>query len=171
MAVEVRESKYLFHTPVVRKRSDIKTLPPFQHNCLHDLESTWWIGLWMTYVFGPTAPSEEDVIHFQQLFPPPHALGPHTSGVAPLLIHGNTMLDFSPQQNQPIFDAIWEWKYDLYRSYAKLENHGTDQGKLDESAFQYVHDEALGNLNGLLAILEKGYGRASPYEVFAAQQG
>jgi hypothetical protein len=26
---------------------------------------------------------------------------------------------------------------------------------LDESTFQYVHDQALGNLNGLLATLEK----------------
>ncbi|KAF9512938.1 hypothetical protein BS47DRAFT_1362840 [Hydnum rufescens UP504] len=114
MASEVRESKYLFRNPTGRKLSDIKKPPPFQHNRLHDLESTWWIGLWTTYVFAPIVPSEEDVIHFQQLFPPPHVSAPRTSPLALSLIHGDTMADFAPQQNNLFLRLLWEWRYDLY---------------------------------------------------------
>jgi len=42
-----------------------------------------------------------------------------------------------------------EWRYDLFISYTKLEENGISAGGINETTFQYVHDEALGNLNGL----------------------
>jgi Fungal protein kinase len=63
---------------------DIFLIPPkgacpmpqyFRHsniNCLHDLESTWWIAIWLTFVFAPNAPSEQDIRNFHALFPPLH---------------------------------------------------------------------------------------------------
>jgi len=127
MAVEVRESRYLFYPPASEDPSR-RILSPFRHNCLHDLESTWWIALWTTYVFAPSAPSEQDVIYFHQLFPPLHVQGLRTS-IGHLIIQGSELLDIRPEQNKPIFDAVYRWRYRLYTAYSNLEKNEIHEGK------------------------------------------
>jgi hypothetical protein len=72
MALEVRESAHLFGREPEMEPEEFRDLPPFQHNCLYDVESTWWIALWTSYVFSPTVPSQPDVAHFYRIFPPLH---------------------------------------------------------------------------------------------------
>ncbi|KAF9520929.1 hypothetical protein BS47DRAFT_416327 [Hydnum rufescens UP504] len=40
MALEVRERSYLFRPDPEQEPGEVRRLPPFQHNCLHDVEST-----------------------------------------------------------------------------------------------------------------------------------
>jgi hypothetical protein len=105
--------------------------------------------------FAPVVPSEQDVHLFHQLFPPPHTLAPRTSGLGPSLIRGYALLKRRPGQNRPIFDVLYKWRYNLYLAYSNLEKNRIDEGRLDQSIFQYVHDEALSHLDPLLARLEK----------------
>jgi hypothetical protein len=152
MAVEVRESIYLFHPPDSEDPSEL-ILPPFRHNCLHDLESAWWVALWATYVFAPIVQSEQDISYFHQLFPPLHIQGLRTS-IGNTLMLGPALLKIRPEKNKPIFDAMYRWRHRLYMAYSNLERNLISEGKLEESIFKHVHDEALHPLNALLVALE-----------------
>jgi hypothetical protein len=154
MALEVRESTYLFGREPEMEPEDFRDLPPFQHNCLHDVESTWWIALWTSYVFGPTVPSQSDVAHFYRIFPPLHVQAPRIT-LGPSILQSGAVLKMRPEQNRPVFDAIWRWRFNLLNAYKNLEQNRIDVGQLDESTFEYVHDEALHHLDALLATLEE----------------
>ncbi|KAF8582551.1 hypothetical protein K439DRAFT_1635200 [Ramaria rubella] len=52
MSLEVEALKYLFHDDDSLVPSQIRTL--FHYNPLHDLESLWWIGVWMMFYHRPT---------------------------------------------------------------------------------------------------------------------
>ncbi|KAF9239066.1 hypothetical protein BU15DRAFT_47133 [Melanogaster broomeanus] len=49
MACEVEAQAYLFLDQVLASLSDIKTAPPFRANPLHDLESLWWVLMWVLH--------------------------------------------------------------------------------------------------------------------------
>ncbi|KAF9520925.1 hypothetical protein BS47DRAFT_1481235 [Hydnum rufescens UP504] len=154
MALEVRESTYLFGRDAEMEPEEFRELPPFQHNCLHDVESIWWIALWTSYVFAPTVPSQSDVAHFYRIFPPLHVQAPRIT-LGPSILQSGAVLKMRPEQNRPVFDAIWRWRFHLLNAYKNLEQNRVDVGQLDESTFEYVHDEALHHLNALLATLGK----------------
>jgi hypothetical protein len=63
--------------------------------------------------------------------------------------------DLRPEQNGPIFEALYGWRYGLYMAYTNLEKNKIREGKLDESVFEYVHDDALRNLGAVLVTLGK----------------
>ena len=177
MAIEVHGSCYYFRDPrpgdmgrpgdielraQMRKLPSVVKLPLFQHNCLHDLESTWWIGLWTTYVFAPEVPSEQDVYNFHRIFPAPLTPNPlRTSPAAPSLIHSQLLEETRPRQNELVFNAMNIWRKEVYMAYFTLESNRAHKGRLDESVFEYVHDNALRILNVLLAELQSdGLGRS-----------
>lgn len=53
MSVETMVQKFLF-IPHGQRRPDT----PFRYNALHDIESTWWLGIWMLYFFQPEGHEE-----------------------------------------------------------------------------------------------------------------
>jgi hypothetical protein len=159
MAIEVRASGYAFQNPAPRfnelRKPVYFTLPPFRHNCLHDLESAWWIGLWTTYVFAPDAPSAEDATRFQEVFPPSYIQTRRTDARASLLISRSWEPGLRPQQNGLVFASLDDWRTKLHVAYYELESNRAHEGMLDESALEYVHDEVLTVLNALLEALER----------------
>ena len=81
MACEVELHSYLFHIrkchtrdPKLRVQIHLSEppRPPFAFNPVHDLESLWWIWVWVMYFYvhedGVTLPPEQDKA-FQSLFP------------------------------------------------------------------------------------------------------
>ena len=101
MAYEIRVSTYCFFNSIGRLDVYERQPPPFRHNCLHDLESAWWIGLWMTYVFAPILPYKQDVDNFLELFPPPYIKATRPSGIAHLLIQSSLIKTrLAPEQNK-----------------------------------------------------------------------
>ena len=159
MAIEVRGSRFFFPDRAPRfdeqgMMVDPPGLPPFQHNCLHDLESAWWIGLWTTYVFAPNAPSAQDIAHFEELFPPPLTQKLRTSTGAHFLISEPLPPALRPQQNELVFGSMNRWRGQLYLAYYKLESNRAYEGGLDESVFEDVHDKVLSVLNTLLDALQ-----------------
>jgi hypothetical protein len=159
MASEVRTSEYLFKSnlPQFNELGDMVDifLPPFRHNCLHDLESAWWIGLWTTYVFAPDAPSAEDVTRFKLVFPPSYIQTQRTDAGATLLISSSWGRELRPAQNGLVFASLDGLRKKLFAAYSKLETNRAHEGMLDESAFEHAHDEVLTVLNALLEALER----------------
>ena len=81
MACEVESHSYLFHVRewddldpelILQILSSEPPRPPFAFNPVHDLESLWWIWVWVMYFYvhedGVTLPPEQDKA-FQSLFP------------------------------------------------------------------------------------------------------
>jgi Fungal protein kinase len=65
--VEVNGRTYLF-----RDAEDESEGPVFKFNCIHDLESTWWIALWVLFHHTPLDDEEDrkdQVVHAASLFP------------------------------------------------------------------------------------------------------
>jgi hypothetical protein len=73
MAAEVVEERFLFHWHPSKKfdlstsleeelKAPMPKLLPFHYNAIHDIESAWWIGLWMLFFHQPKGHSESSEI-------------------------------------------------------------------------------------------------------------
>ena len=69
MAIEVMELTFYF-CPPREPRKAIRALRPkplpFHYNAIHDIESAWWIGLWMLFFYKPKGHSESSEIASQR---------------------------------------------------------------------------------------------------------
>jgi len=61
MAVEVMELEFFFCPPLDEGIWAPEQLP-FHYNAMHDIESAWWIGLWMLFFRKPKGHSESSEI-------------------------------------------------------------------------------------------------------------
>jgi hypothetical protein len=82
MSVEIESLSY-HHLPRLSQTLDISDLElevavlPFRYNPLHDVESIWWIGVWLLFCHRDTATTVEtsledaqaQLLHVQKLFP------------------------------------------------------------------------------------------------------
>jgi hypothetical protein len=77
MAAEVVEERFLFHWHPSKKfdlstsleeelKAPMPKLLPFHYNAIHDIESAWWIGLWMLFFHQPKGHSESSEIASQR---------------------------------------------------------------------------------------------------------
>lgn len=70
MAAEVMEMKFAFHSPrewdgildldqpLEKIREELITRLPFCFNAIHDIESAWWVGIWMLFHHMPKGHTE-----------------------------------------------------------------------------------------------------------------
>jgi hypothetical protein len=113
MSVEVPAQKFL----CVPEESSItaRPRPAWKHNALHDLESVWWITVWVVYVFRDTRleiPST-DRSRFQSLFSPTASGNRVLVTIAPRCGCQDWL---SPSHNRSIWDIVWEWRISLTQS-------------------------------------------------------
>lgn len=75
MALEVESSDYLFTPRTIDPSGQIMEplqSPPFRQNALHDLESIWWVAIWIEfYLVNPNAPLLPDHhLNYSKVFGP-----------------------------------------------------------------------------------------------------
>jgi hypothetical protein len=59
MPVETIALKFLFHLSDTRPSlADTKKKLTFRYHALHDIESAWWLGVWVMYLFKPKGHEE-----------------------------------------------------------------------------------------------------------------
>lgn len=58
MPVEVMASQYQFISFKVPISGPSNEDPPFRYNALHDIESVWWVGLWILFFKRPKGDAE-----------------------------------------------------------------------------------------------------------------
>jgi hypothetical protein len=67
MAAEAIALRYLFYYEMPAAFLTDPTITfsqanqlPFRHNALHDIESAWWVGVWMLFVYKPRGHNESN---------------------------------------------------------------------------------------------------------------
>jgi hypothetical protein len=70
-AIEVRDRRYLFRDETFD--ANLSSHHALKFNCLHDLESVWWIAVWVLFHHTPMDNKEDcstQILRAAQLFPP-----------------------------------------------------------------------------------------------------
>ena len=114
MSTEVEKQKFQCAPP----RPHGVGRPAWKHNALHDLESVWWIAVWVIYVFrnepSNVMPNSQDSQRFGELFPP---FGTDSERdmvtVAPT---SDYLESLSPSYSKLIWEIIAEWRIKLTES-------------------------------------------------------
>jgi hypothetical protein len=82
MSVEIESLSY-HYLPLIAQTLNVSDLEPeepdlpFRYNPLHDVESIWWVGVWLLFCHRDTATMAEasledaqaQLLHVQKLFP------------------------------------------------------------------------------------------------------
>ncbi|QRW09697.1 hypothetical protein RhiLY_08696 [Ceratobasidium sp. AG-Ba] len=73
MATEVAYTTYMHAPPrgkILDSPSEPRTVPPFRQNQLHDVESIWWVFMWMVLrIVGPfDIPNKEFLVNYSSIF-------------------------------------------------------------------------------------------------------
>ncbi|QRW02379.1 kinase domain protein [Ceratobasidium sp. AG-Ba] len=144
MATEVAETTYIHARPAkMTFRAPPKTwvLPPFRQNQLHDLESVWWVCMWMVLrTVGPfDTPTRQFLDHYHEVFQSHHARNT-------FLVHHSVFQRLTAHfAKSDITDAMTIWRDRLIESYAaayaKNEFGNVSADILDE--VREVQKEAL----------------------------
>jgi hypothetical protein len=128
--------------------------PPFKFNCIHDLESTWWIALWVLTHHTPlplssssTSTSSEhnteiQKIHATTLFPPIGWSSIYIRACA--LLQGATIREIIPSLH-PSFHHAAERLLDARRLLVRRYKIAEAGPAINEDAFEGVHRE-LGDI-------------------------
>jgi hypothetical protein len=130
----VNRRRYLFGDP-----EDDSPSPEFKFNCIHVLESTWWIALWVLFHHTPLDDQEDrspQIIHATKLFPP---VGPSLDQVD-VFLQGGTVRDIMPSLNltfQTAAERLIEARKLLVRRYRMAE----EGPSINEGAFEGLHQQ------------------------------
>ena len=136
--IEVRDQRYYFMEDEYKSNEigSLRSRPPFKFSCLHDLESAWWIALWVLFhhvPLGDNGSYSAQTKHAATLFP-----SAGTSTMRALTFR--TGLHDLVQHLLPAFKRSAMYLVNaralLIRSY-KLAEKGSS---IDESAFVNIHE-------------------------------
>lgn len=121
--------------------------PAWKHNPLHDLESVWWISVWVTYVFMEGRErTPADTARFNNLFPPS---GPGRRDIA-TTNHASLQRSYSPSYNQPIWSIIVEWRASLTESFKSFQSTFNEEPTLDLCL--ETNSDAINRIKTILAL-------------------
>ncbi|EGN91666.1 hypothetical protein SERLA73DRAFT_80231 [Serpula lacrymans var. lacrymans S7.3] len=144
MAVEVDAKSYLFITQGYSEKP--LRPPPFRMNGLHDIESVWWILIWVLFYYTdqnhPTVDSVNQWNTLQAIFP----------GVLGRTSRHNFFIQFLWMDNcemiaktcEPVSKFLRQFAYHLQKGYRTAEESITII-KLDD-ALESIHRETAKNL-------------------------
>jgi len=132
--IEVNRQRYLFRDP-----EDDSPRPDFKFNCIHDLESTWWIALWVLFHHTSLDDQEDrsaQIIHATKLFP---SVGPSLDRVD-VFLQGDTVRDIAPSLNltfQTAAKRLIDARKLLVRRYRMAE----EGPSINTDAFEGLHQK------------------------------
>lgn len=126
MATETLEerSEYLFFP----QRAPRNPRPAqWRYNCLHDLESVWWVGVWAAHIFTyelaipseTSLPLSTDKTKFLSLFPRAGASVTKRSDAFTILHHFKKI--YLPSGRMDIAKMLADWKLELIDLYLCAE--------------------------------------------------
>ena len=167
MAAEVMRTKFLFR-PVppfdfdINKKRKVVEVLPFCYNAIHDIESAWWVGVWMLFFYMPKGYNESSQISSERrhetdmIFP-----GTFNSACRLEILRCPDLFEQSfgewiseecfPAVN--VFEYVRLWLLKFYRDLEKTFPDGL--GKLSEKAQAYPdghHDAFPGSPDDSEAI-------------------
>jgi serine/threonine protein kinase len=132
-SVEVANRSYLF-----RGHKANRNAPLFRFNCIHDLESTWWIAFWILCHHVPVEDNEErneQLKHATDLFPP---TGTSPKGLIAFVNGGFTAtIDLLPHA----FRDNAQWLSDAHDLLVDRYTQAEVGSQIDGTAFNDLHLE------------------------------
>ena len=163
MAVEVAIEKYYFTPEPSEAVMDQLVIgptqeAPFVYNPLHDIESLWWVLLWVVLCKVPSKrpPDDQDMIrnycnNVLQVFP--QRLGEGQRGIL-IKLHPLTFARDFTEYMMPAMHSylgrLLRMKVLLTRSYAKAEA-GLPGGDINPAAWLTIHQEVIQEIDRVLA--------------------
>jgi hypothetical protein len=122
-----------------RDSEDLTAVPKFKFNCIHDLESTWWIALWVLFYHTPLDDKEDrttQIKHANTLFSPVGKSG----GRFTVFLQGATMMNIIPSLN-PTFQAAANELIVARQLLVKRYKIAEAGPSINEKAFDDLHKE------------------------------
>jgi hypothetical protein len=135
-SVEVREQKYIFVEDEY-DNDDNDVQAPFKFNCLHDLESAWWIALWVLFHHIPLGDDEDHSAQTEQaaeLFP---SVGTSSSRIFTFMKGIKPLIQYLPRAFQLSARDLIKARAGLVHHY-KLAEKGSS---INETAFVGIHEK------------------------------
>ncbi|KAL5632947.1 hypothetical protein ACGC1H_003441 [Rhizoctonia solani] len=130
--------------------TSVSALPPFRHNPLHDVESVWWLCIWMMLRLVPSNVSGEQYInHYQQVFFNPIIKQPFMLRPAKFLEHTAHL------SIKPFIEIMGEWQKQLNMLYFNcykvqcLLPAPLERIKIDDKTLQSAYDSGVFYLESL----------------------
>ena len=166
MAVEVVKETYYFTTrseAAFRQRVVVKQ-PSFVYNPLHDIESLWWVLLWVVLCKVPsaTSPGDQDAIHNHcdaVLDAFPQRLG---EGDRPMLMKMDSAYIYHrfegymmPPMARYLFHVLSIQDL-LVDSYTKAEVAVSTGGDINPTAWLTIHQNVTKVIDGVFKDMECG---------------
>jgi hypothetical protein len=109
--------------------------PPFKFNCIHDLESVWWIALWVLFLHVPLGDDKDrsaQILKAAELFP---SVGGSSSRVTAFTGGIQDFLQLLAPAFQPSARRLIEARALLVRRYRRAEKGSS----INETAFDGIH--------------------------------
>jgi len=120
-----------------KDNKDDSLQPPFKFNCLHDLESAWWIALWVLFhhvPLGDDGDHSAQTKHAAELFP---SVGPSSSRGTTFTGGIKRLIQYLPQAFQQSARHLSNARSLLVYHY-KLAEKGSS---INETAFVGIHED------------------------------
>ena len=142
-SVEVRQQRYLFRYKNYDEDGnydEVEVLPPFKFNCIHDLESVWWIALWVLFHHAPVDDKEDrnvQILHASQMFP---SVGSSMERLDAFV--GEGVRDFI-KDLAPTFRPIAKKLIDAVRLLIRCYIAAEKGPAINETAFNGIHQKLV----------------------------
>ncbi|CAE6442920.1 unnamed protein product [Rhizoctonia solani] len=134
----------------VESRNKVNTkhtrLPPFRYNPLHDMESIWWLCLWMTFYLVPTSSqgAKEQLKAYHSIFLSPDSKrvflceesGSRTHRLASYLLEGQSF-DSIMETWAITLNTLYEMAYDKHRDSQDLLKTIQINEEITSASYQY----------------------------------
>jgi hypothetical protein len=111
---------------------------PWRHNTLHDLESLWWVGLWVAFTFRDESvtPDTNTKLAFKRYFGDVRLADRQTLLTQNHLRRRLKEAFANLPNNQGIFTQLIAWAVDLRQAYEEWEE--VDSSRLDDIVRQLI---------------------------------
>jgi hypothetical protein len=109
---------------------------PFKFNCIHDLESTWWIALWVLFHHTPRDDKEDrsaQIARATRLFPP---TGSSNDRITAFVLG---ILEF--EVLHPAFQRLAEYLITARRLLVERYQKAEKESSIDATAFVGLHEK------------------------------
>ncbi|KEP45276.1 kinase domain protein [Rhizoctonia solani 123E] len=135
-----------------RKRAKVAPLPPFRHNPLHDMESMWWLCIWMMLRLVPSNVSGKQYFrNYWMVFFDPLIKDE-------FFRHATKFLEYTARISiKPFTEIMNEWRDQLdilYFNSCKAQNAlpgPLERIQIDDTTLQLAYDFGSENLKSLKA--------------------
>lgn len=146
MAIEVMPMRFFFHPqpdwiPTLDEQREVVEKFPFSYNAIHDIESAWWVGIWMLFFHVPKGHTESSQISRKRkdetdwLFPGTFNFARRLEMFQYRHTFSLSTEEWIPEEFLPasrVFDHVRLWILNFYRNLEKTFPDGL--AKLSEKA-------------------------------------